>query len=433
MVRKTFSPSLNLSSAIIILAVVIFCVSSAAAQDLGGSLGGSAGVFRPNNPASNSFYRKALARKAKLRFASKNRQALTAVNRSRRAPRRLPAKNIDFAAVEAAIAAGNDARDERSFVAAQLSYERAQQLNPKDSRGFYGLGNVFTDQQRWEEAAAAYQQSLAVDPQQAEANVALSYVLLQQNRRGNIAKRFAEAENAARRAIEIDASNPMAHDQLGVALEMRGLINEETENAYRRAIQTDKYFAPAYAHLARLLRKKGNAEEAAVNNKKAVSLADNVPTIILVAEVLQNEEHFADAEKLLRRAMRLDDGNPMVLFLLGQNLLRQNNPAAAEIILSKAVRINPYSFLAHNLLGTAYLQQSKYEDAERVYTQALPLAAAEERRQLAGKYGFTGVGDGYLKSGQKISALRVYQQALTLDADNTELIAKITAAKNDNQ
>lgn len=391
------------------------------AQELGGSLGGSVGVFRPINPKS-SFSKNRKAASVR-RFVAK-----TAIIRQ---PRRPAVNNAEL--VEAAIAQGNRARDTRNYTAAQIAYERAQQLNPRDARAFYGIGNLYVDQRRWDEAERSYRQALKINPKQADVNIALSYVLMQTNRSGNIAARFDEAEAAALRAIEIDAQNPMGYDRLGVSLELRGLIDKKTENTYRQAIKLDKTYAPAYAHLGRFLKKNGNSGESQSSYKKAVTLAEDVPTIILVAEVLLNEGRFDEAEKLLKKAARMDGTNPPVLLLLGQTLMRRGGFAEAETVLAKAVRLSPYSFIAHTLLGAVYLRQEKYEKAERTYTKALESASDAERRQLAGDFGFAGVGDGYMKMNRNVAALRVYYQALRLDGKNAQLTAKIAAAKGSGQ
>ena len=57
---------------------------------------------------------------------------------------------------ERLIVDGNRARDERDYSAAESAYTRAKNLKPKESRAAYGLGNLYSDQQRWEEAEVFY-------------------------------------------------------------------------------------------------------------------------------------------------------------------------------------------------------------------------------------------------------------------------------------
>jgi cytochrome c-type biogenesis protein CcmH/NrfG len=58
------------------------------------------------------------------------------------------------------------------------------------------------------------------------------------------------------------------------------------------------------------------------------------------------------------------------------------------------------------------------------------LASAGDRKQLAGAFGFQGVGDGYLKTREYANAARAYQRALELDPDNKELEQKLSKARS---
>ena len=51
------------------------------------------------------------------------------------------------------------------------------------------------------------------------------------------------------------------------------------------------------------------------------------------------------------------------------------------------------------------------------HERATAIAGTGEK-QLAGIFGFEGVGDGYLKSSQKDKAIRAYQRLLELDPNN---------------
>ena len=118
----------------------------------------------------------------------------------------------------------------------------------------------------------------------------------------------------------------------------------------------------------------------------------------------------------------------MALYLLARALIVRKKFSEAESLLNKSISISPRTFAPYSVLGSLYIRNGRYGDAEKIFLKALPLASAVERGQLAGANGFTGIGDGFLKRGQKADALRAYQKARQLDADNAQLNAKITAA-----
>jgi tetratricopeptide (TPR) repeat protein len=331
--------------------------------------------------------------------------------------------------VEELLDKGNQARDAKKYADAESAYKEVLKLKARDARAAYGLGNVYSDQQRWDEAEAAYRNSVAWAPNDADAYVALSVVLVQPSPGADNAKRFADAEQFARRSVQIDPKNPVGWDRLGVALQARGLSNSETEHSYRRAIELDPQFAVAYAHLARMLNRAGRGTESTPFYDKASELAKDPATLNLIADSLQAEQLWQQSEPVLKRALDLDPNNPTSLLLMGRFLVVYKRYQEAEPYLKSATEVSSRAFLPFNLLGRAYLGMDRYSDAEATYERASANAAAGEKKQVAGIFGFEGVGDGYLKSNQKDKAIRAYQRALELDPNNNGAAQKLARAR----
>lgn len=324
---------------------------------------------------------------------------------------------------EQSVDEGNTARDERDYPRAETAYRRAQGMKPKDARAVYGLGNIFADQQRWEEAERAYRQAVMLDPDGAGAYIALSYVLTQPIVGSNVSDRYAEAEKTARKAIALDPQNAFAQDQLGVSLELNGIISEETQNAYRRAIAIEPEFALAYAHLGRLLRRNGKSTESVEAYRKAIQFSNDVPTMILVADVMQSQQKFIESEQLLRRALSVDAKNPTALYMLGRALTTRGEFDEAEKVLRKSVEVSPNSFVSYTLLSSLYLRRARLDDAEKTLGQALGVVSPNEKKRLAQE--FEMVGDAFMKIGKAKDAQRLYKQAMALDASKTILTEKL--------
>jgi Flp pilus assembly protein TadD len=330
-------------------------------------------------------------------------------------------------AFEQIIEDGNAARDERNYSEAERTYQKAQKIRPKDSRSVYGLGNVYSDQQRWDEAEKAYRQAIQIEPDDADAQIALSFVLTQPVVAGNLSDRYAEAESLARKAVTIDPTNAAAFDQLGQAMELLGIIGNETQKAYKKAIELDPTFALAHAHLGRLLAKNGSSNEAAESYAAAIRLSADVPTMILVAEVMQSQQKFAESEQLLRNALRRDPRNPSALFLLGRALTTSGNFEEAEALLKRSVEVSPTGYVSYIQLSSLYSRRGHYAQAETTLIEALKNVSPNERKRLASE--FEVVGDGYMRLGKKVEARRVYEQAVSLDGNKPNLEAKISKAQ----
>ena len=336
--------------------------------------------------------------------------------------------NGDFDEIyEKSIEEGNAARDARNYTKAESAYLRAQSLQNKDSRAVYGLGNLYSDQQRWEEAERAYQTAIEIEPTAPESYIALSFVLTQPIIGANLAERYTEAEKLARKAIELDPKNAFAYDQLGVALELSGVIGQETQGNYRKAIELEPTFALAYAHLGRLLIKTGLTEQSAAAYSESIKLADDVPTMILVADVMQSQQKFNESEQLLRRALKEDEKNPTALYLLGRALTIRESYDEAEKVLKKSAEVSPNSFVSYTLLGSMSVRRGKLGDAEKYLMKAVRIVSENEKKRLAQE--FEAVGDGYLRAGKKSDAVRVFRQAVALDKEKVALTEKLAKAQ----
>jgi tetratricopeptide (TPR) repeat protein len=378
---------------------------------VGGGVGGGAGIFRAKNPET------------------KKSTAKPTTTGTKPANRPTAGSRVNAERVEDLLDKGNEARDGRKFADAETAYKEVLKLKPRDARAAYGLGNVYADQQRWDDAEAAYRNSVAWAPTNADAYVALSVVLVQPSASGDNAKRLADAETFARRSVQIDPKNAVGWDRLGVALQARGLLNSETEHSYRRAIELDPQSAVAYAHLARMLNRSGKSGDAVPLYEKAIELAKDPATLNLIADSLQNEQLWPQSEPVLKRALELDSSNLTSLLLMGRYLIVYRRFQEAEPYLKSATEVASGAFQPFNLLGRAYLGLDRFDDAEATYERASALAASGEKKQLAGMFGFEGVGDGYLKSNQKDKAVRAYQRAVELDPNNNGAAQKLAKAR----
>lgn len=381
-------------------------------QDVGADVGGGAGIFRPKNPEIKK--RTGRTSPVTRRGSSRTSTAASAANEDR---------------IEDLLDKGNKFRDERRFAEAEDAYQSVLKIKARDGRAAYGLGNIFADQQRWEEAEIAYRNAALWSPSDVEALVALSVVLVQPRTGASNATRFADAESFARRAVQLQPKNAVAWDRLGVALQARGLFNNETENAYRRAVELDPESAVAYAHLAHVLNRMGRTSEAEPFYEKATQLAKDPPTLNLIAESLQAEQRWQNSEPVLKRVLELDARNPTALYLMGRMMVVFKRYQESEPYLKLATEVSPRAFQPFNLLGRTYLALDRFEEAEVTYERAAGFASPGDRKQLAGIYGFEGVGDGFMKAKKKPSAARAYRRALELNPGNKDLEHKIAKAR----
>jgi tetratricopeptide (TPR) repeat protein len=393
--------------------VCLLAASAVLAQDVGADVGGGAGIFRAKNPETKA----------------KSKSPATPTKPSNRPATSRPKAPAVEEKVEDLLEKGNGFRDARKYAEAENAYQSILKIKPKDARAAYGLGNVYSDQQKWDDAETAYRNATQWSQNNADAYLALSVVLVQPKPGGDNAKRFADSEMAARRSVQIDPQNAVGWDRLGVALQARGIVNSETEHCYRRAIDLDPQFAVAYAHLARVLNRTNRQAEAVPLYAKATELAKDPATLNLIAESLQAEQLWPSSEPVLKQALSLDGRNPTSLILMARLLIVYKRFSEAEPYLKTATEVSPRGYQPYNLLGRVYLAMDRFDDAATTYERASEFAAPGERKQLAGIYGFEGVGDGYMKAKQKANAAKAYQRALELDPGNGGISQKLATAR----
>jgi tetratricopeptide (TPR) repeat protein len=97
--------------------------------------------------------------------------------------------------VELALEVGNNARDQKppNYNVAEHAYKQASKLAPNDDRSFIGLGNIYYDQKRNEEAITAYRKAVELKPDNTGAWEALGDIYFR-------LERYEEAIAATRRS-----------------------------------------------------------------------------------------------------------------------------------------------------------------------------------------------------------------------------------------
>jgi chemotaxis protein methyltransferase CheR len=101
--------------------------------------------------------------------------------------------------------------------------------------------------------------------------------------------------------------------------------------------------------------------------------ADTNQYLTLLARSYANQGQLSEARNWCEQALRADQFNPSLHYLLATVLLEQDRVTEATRALQKAVYANPDFVLAHFALGNLLHQQRRYVDANRYLTTALTI------------------------------------------------------------
>jgi tetratricopeptide (TPR) repeat protein len=151
-----------------------------------------------------------------------------------------------------AFARAAKAAEKREFRTAIAQLRRAVEICPDYLEAWNNLGVRYMHADQYEAAFQAFDTALRIDPDAAlaHANVAVALVTL---------RRFAEAEAAARRALQLDPSLLHASYALGLSWAGRG---ECRSDAIRHLQEAAQRFPHAHLAAAQMLACQGNSDAA---------------------------------------------------------------------------------------------------------------------------------------------------------------------------
>jgi tetratricopeptide (TPR) repeat protein len=179
----------------------------------------------------------------------------------------------------------------------------------------------------YESAARYLEQSLKMNPRDAEARYHLGRVRYQQNQ-------FDPAIAAFEEVLRQEPANVRAEDNLGLCLEAKNQ-NEKAMAAYRRAIAMDATasakIAQPYIDLGKLLNTLNRAPEAEPPLAEALKIqADSAPAHYELGRALFLLGRLQDSQSQLIEASRLDPDNSSPHYLLGRVYSRMGKSDLAQ-------------------------------------------------------------------------------------------------------
>jgi tetratricopeptide (TPR) repeat protein len=185
------------------------------------------------------------------------------------------------------------------------------------------------------------------------------------------------AELSARRALEIDAQSPEAHNLLGYVAALQGDFEEAIEN-YRQAIALDDTYLEAMLNAAEVyIHPLGDFGQAISLCDQALDLAENddetVDTLLLMFDALLGKGDIDQARALCARFPPGPFDNPNHPFLVGRALYEVGNLDRAAPLIEKAVAETPGNPEAHYYLGLLLDERGDTRSATEAFLRSREL------------------------------------------------------------
>ncbi len=261
-------------------------------------------------------------------------------------------KSAQFGLSEALALKGNQYLAGEKPETAKKFFDEALSFNPKNAVAYYGIGGVFDDLEKEDEALVNYEKALAMDKDLTEIYVPLGIIYY---RKGEIAK----ADEFLSKALKISPDNPETQYFLGLVRYSQNR-NEEALTALKRAAANESNSAEAHYYAGKALKRLERDDEALTEFKEAVRLKPQYfEAVFDLGSINYELGNFPESVKYFKEATRLKNDN----------------------------------FEAYANLGDAYRQAGSFNDAESAYNLAVTFMERMKdynRDDLAQIYSYAG-------------------------------------------
>lgn len=185
---------------------------------------------------------------------------------------------------------------------ARAFFEEALKYNPNNAPAHYGLGEIFSVEEKETDARASYEKALANDSELTEIYVPLGILYF---RAGEIAK----ADELLTKALAISPNDAETQYFLGLIRYSQNR-NEDALTAFRKATSIDPAYADAYKQAGEALLRLDKPALAAVEFQKATELKPaSFDAWLGLGNAQYEDEKWAEAVKAYKEAVRLKNNN----------------------------------------------------------------------------------------------------------------------------
>lgn len=174
--------------------------------------------------------------------------------------------------------------------------------NVQKATAHYKIGYSYYTEGKYQQAYIEFQKALEINPKDKEVLNAIGIVQLMQF------EDFEKAIEYFKRALKVDKNFSEARNNLGIAYERTGKIDEAIAS-YKKALANPMYANPekAYNNLGRIYYRAGQYDKAIDSFTSALRrINDYYPSFYFLALCYNAKGHYGDASTALMRAIEFD-------------------------------------------------------------------------------------------------------------------------------
>lgn len=292
-------------------------------------------------------------------------------------------------------------RDQKRYDEALKQYERSLQINPRNAIAVYRTALVFQDQGRNEEAIAKFNEALALKPDFTDAQKDLKLLLRKLGRFDAILAEYGDLQKKAPKSLDdycrmgaialktgdVDAMANAFEKAAGldpggkrVNLSIADALAEdkrypEAMSYYANALQNTGADAKVLCRMGAILETFNRKGEAEVKYREALSRDERfVPAHNSLGTLLANSGRLDESAQHFREALSLDQHDVQSRANLAKILAYQGQVVEAVALLEEAVRLAPESVDLRLGLAQMLIGGHRNADAEAVLAKVLEMA-----------------------------------------------------------
>jgi tetratricopeptide (TPR) repeat protein len=244
--------------------------------------------------------------------------------------------------------------------------QQALQLQPNYADAHGNLGNIYYYQGWHDEAAASYRRAIALKPTSAIFHSNLGNVLAEQ-------QKFQEAETACRAALRLQPADSGSYVNLGNALKGQGKLDEAAAS-YREALRSQPNSPDTHYNLGLVLGEQKKHIEAIESYREAIRLTPgHADAIAALAAALVDQKNVDEGIAAAQQALQLQPDCVLARWALGVGYMAKDEPHEALRCFEEAARLKPDFVDAHWARGAALLQENRAVEAISALDESLRL------------------------------------------------------------
>jgi len=166
--------------------------------------------------------------------------------------------------------------------------------------------------------------------------------------------------------------------------------NTGSLNAYRAALKADPSIKGFYAKYSELVTSSGGKEDeivAVLNGAIAANEAD-VKMYVRLGEIYVKQNNFVKASQMYEKASQLSPNDATLLTKLAECQGKSGNVSAAIMTYEQAVALNPQANIEYKALGDLYMQQKKSDVGVKNYKKYLEKNADNGLARKIGEFAY---------------------------------------------